>query len=118
MKREKIYSDIRKRRAKRVRAKISGTKVTPRVAVFRSLRHISAQFIDDAAQKTVLSVHDSMLKDKDLKPVEKARALGNLAAVKAADLKLQNIVFDRRHYRYHGRVKAFADGMREKGLQF
>ncbi|MBD3251781.1 50S ribosomal protein L18 [Candidatus Uhrbacteria bacterium] len=111
----------RTRRTVRTRAKISGTAERPRLAVYRTTQHISAQLIDDASGKTLVSASDRELDKKtatDLKPVERAAAVGKLVAKKAAEQKISTAVFDRRDKRYHGRVKALADGAREGGLKF
>ena len=114
LKREK-----RKRRHKRVRAKISGTAKIPRLCVFRSNKHIYAQLIDDTQGKTLLSASDLEIKFKGKKTkTEKAFEVGKLIAKKAQEKKIQKIVFDRGGYKYHGRVKALAEGAREGGLKF
>ncbi|MCH7492466.1 50S ribosomal protein L18 [Patescibacteria group bacterium] len=109
----------RKVRAKRIRFKIHGTAARPRVAIFRSLQHIYAQFINDDQGHTILEVSDSNLKNSGkLKKSEVAHEVGKLAAAKANKAKITSVVFDRKGYRYHGRIKAFADGMRDSGLKF
>ncbi len=109
----------RKARIRRTKAKISGTAQKPRAAVYRSLRHISVQLIDDIAGKTIVSVGDTAVSSKSKKSKsEIASAVGKLAAEKAKKAKITTVVFDRRCYKYHGRVKALADGMREGGLTF
>lgn len=108
-----------KRRIKRVRAKIIGTTLRPRLAVFRSLKHISAQFIDDTLNKTVLAVKDTELGKVEKKTKQEiASMLGKLAAERAGKAGITKVVFDRRDKKYHGRIKAFADGAREGGLVF
>jgi large subunit ribosomal protein L18 len=104
------------RRAK-IRAKISGTAMCPRLSVFRSNKSIYLQLIDDATGKTIVSAHTGELKAKGAK-TEAGFELGKLLAKKAQDKKIENIVFDRGGYKYHGRVKAVADGAREGGLGF
>lgn len=103
------------RRALRVRARISGD--TPRVSVFRSLNHIYAQLIDDAAGKTLLSCSSLELKNiaGDKKAV--AYAVGKGLAQKAASQGIKRVAFDRGQFLYHGRVKALAEGLREGGLE-
>jgi large subunit ribosomal protein L18 len=115
---EKIKKRLR--RKKRIRAKIFGTKEMPRLSVFRSAKHIYAQLIDDEKNKTLVSASDLELKRsmKKLKKVEKAKEVGKLIAKKAKDLKIEKVVFDRGGYKYHGRVKALAEGAREGGLKF
>jgi large subunit ribosomal protein L18 len=109
----------RKRRHKRVRAKIKGTKEVPRLCVFRSAKHIYAQLIDDEEGKTIVSAKDQDLKGKKpLKKTEKAKMVGILIAQKAREKKIEKVVFDRAGYKYHGRVKALAEGAREGGLKF
>ncbi len=108
----------RERRVRRNRAKISGTAERPRLAVHRTLRHLSAQLIDDVAGKTVAAAHSREVKAEKKKPVEVAAELGSLLAERAQKAGVSAVVFDRRSYLYHGRVKAFADAAREKGLQF
>lgn len=113
-KREKRY-----RRHKRVRAKLFGTAKRPRLCVFRSTRHIYAQMVDDQRGKTMLSASDKELKKtKGRKKSEKAKEVGKLIAKKAAEKKIEKVVFDRSGYKYHGRVKALAEGAREGGLRF
>lgn len=110
--------DVRKLRTqKRTRAKISGTAHMPRLSVHRTNVAIYAQLIDDVSAKTILGVSEKMLSSKGTK-TEKATALGQLLAKKALEAKIKTVVFDRGQYRYHGRVKAFAEGAREGGLQF
>lgn len=105
------------RRKVRVRAKIVGTAECPRLSVFRSLKHISAQLIDDTAGRTLVSVSNQALKNK-LTGVAAATAVGEAMAVKATELKITQAVFDRNGYRYHGQVKALAEGARARGLLF
>ncbi len=106
-------------RHRRVRAKISGTEARPRLAVYRSLKHIKVQFIDDVAGKTILSVSDSAVKaGSKSTPVQIAALVGRLAAERALQLGIKKVVFDRGGYAYHGRVKALAEGAREVGLEF
>lgn len=103
------------RRVLRVRAKISGTAERPRLAVVRSLKHISVQVIDDTSGKTIASASDKDLKGTKL---EKANAVGKLIAERAKAKGVSVVVFDRRDKQYHGRVRAVAEGAREGGLQF
>jgi large subunit ribosomal protein L18 len=107
------------RRVRRVRSRVKGTAERPRLAVARSLKHISAQVINDVSRKTLASASDSELKDaKGAKPLEIASKVGKLVAEKAKSAGVKTIVFDRRDKRYHGRVKALAEGAREGGLEF
>ncbi len=105
-------------RIRRVRATISGTADRPRLAVFRSLQHINVQLIDDVAKKTLVSATDIELTVKGNKKVEKAELVGKLLAEKAIKAGIKAVVFDRRAYKYHGRVQKVADGARAGGLKF
>lgn len=121
----------RLKRHNRIRLKISGNKEVPRLNVYRSLRHIYAQLIDDVSGRTLIS--SSSLQDADL--LEKiqiteseknglkgkiliAKKVGKILAEKAIEKNIRRIVFDKGSYKYHGRVKAFAEGAREGGLEF
>ncbi|MBI4837493.1 MAG: 50S ribosomal protein L18 [Candidatus Portnoybacteria bacterium] len=108
----------RKRRHARIRAKVKGTAWRPRLSVFRSNAHIYAQMINDQNGRVLFSLGDPSLKaSKSLKKVELAREVGKKLAKQAADKKIYRAVFDRGGYKYHGRVKALADGAREGGLK-
>ena len=137
-----LKQEKRKRRHKRARSKIFGTSKVPRLCVFRSANHIYAQLIDDEKGHTILSLHDlkpeefktaranvvqkSKLKDKKIKDKEKqfsgkvavAYKIGKTIAEKAIEKKIKKVIFDRGGYKYHGRVKALAEGAREGGLEF
>jgi large subunit ribosomal protein L18 len=118
-----MQKDIKKsiakqRRIARVRAKISGSAERPRLAVRRTLSHIYAQLIDDSSGKTLAAASDAELKDKKLTKTEQATEVGKLLANKAKTKKIEAAVFDRRDKKYHGRVKALAEGAREAGLKF
>lgn len=106
----------RLRRRRRVRAKVSGTAERPRVAVFRSNRGIFAQVIDDLAGHTIASVQWTEAELRDLSKMEQATAAGKLLAERAKAAGIDTVVFDRGGYQYHGRVKAFAEAVREGGL--
>jgi large subunit ribosomal protein L18 len=109
---------MRLRRRRRVRAKVRGTAERPRLSVFRSNRGVSAQLIDDVAGKTLVAVNWT---EKDLKGearMDQAKKAGELLGKRAKDAGVETCVFDRGGYRYHGRVKALADGAREGGLAF
>ncbi|MFC0274152.1 50S ribosomal protein L18 [Metabacillus herbersteinensis] len=111
---------VRKKRHARVRAKLSGTTVRPRLNVFRSNQHIYAQVIDDANSVTIASA--STL-DKDIsidstKNIDAAQKVGELVAQRAVEKGVKAVVFDRGGYLYHGRVKALAEAAREVGLEF
>ena len=112
-------SVTRATRQKRVRATVKGTSERPRLSVFRSLNNIYAQIIDDEKQVTLVAA--STL-DKDVKTkasnVEAAKEVGTLIAKKALEKKIENVVFDRNGYLYHGKVKALAEAAREAGLKF
>lgn len=103
-------------RRKRVRAKISGTATRPRLSVNRSLKHISCQLIDDVAHKTIAAATDRTIKSGT--KLERAKAVGVTIAELAKTKGIKKIVFDRAGRRYHGRVKALAEGARETGLEF
>ena len=108
----------RLRRRRRVRAKISGTAERPRVSVFRSNRGISAQLIDDIAGRTLAAVNWIEPDLRALQPTERASRVGQLLAERAQAAGVSVAVFDRGGYRYHGKVKALAEGAREAGLSF
>jgi len=115
-------NEIRLRKHKRVRSKISGTTARPRLCVFRSLSNIYAQIIDDDSGNTLVSAStlDKALKGelKGTGNVEAAKAVGKLVAERASDKGIGEVVFDRGGYIYHGRVKALAEAAREAGLKF
>lgn len=114
----------RKRRHLRVRSKIQGTADRPRLAVFRSLRNIEGQLVDDDAGRTLMGLSTLCAELKDFKAegknprVEEAFAAGKLLGEKAKAQGVTSVVFDRGGFRYHGRIKAFADGARDGGLEF
>ena len=108
----------RLRRRRRVRAKVSGTAVRPRVSVFRSNRGISAQLIDDASGRTLAAVNWTEADLRSLKPEEQDKRAGELLAERAKAAGVDSAVFDRGGYQFHGRVKALAEGARAGGLQF
>jgi large subunit ribosomal protein L18 len=109
----------RHRRHRRVRKSITGTAHRPRLAVFRSNRYIYAQVIDDVEGHTVASAssREAAFADKSL-DVATAGEVGKLIASRATDAGVTEVVFDRGGFKYHGRVKALADGAREGGLKF
>jgi len=133
---EKIKKEKKTRRHARIRAKISGTKKKPRLFVFRSLKHISAQLIDDVGGHTMATVTDAVFGSKKVgkgktttaalpkdlggrtSKVAIAYEVGKLISAKAKELGVESVVFDRGGYKYHGRIKAVADGAREGGLKF
>jgi large subunit ribosomal protein L18 len=108
----------RLKRRRRVRAKVHGTAERPRISVFRSNRGIFAQLIDDDAGRTLASVSWIESDLRSLKPMEQATRAGALLAERAKAAGVETAVFDRGGYKYHGRVKALADGAREGGLTF
>lgn len=112
----------RKRRHRRVRKKISGTAERPRLNVFRSLRHIYAQIIDDDRGRTLVaaSTQDPALRDQlaGLDKTAQAKVVGQALAERAQAKSVRQVIFDRGGYKYHGRVKALADGAREGGVEF
>ena len=107
---------LRKRRHNKIRAKLSGTAARPRLVVNRSLRCTYASLVDDAAGKTLLTVSD--LKTPKRTKIERAKTIGEELGKKALELKIKKCVFDRNGYKYHGRIKAVAEGAREAGLKF
>jgi large subunit ribosomal protein L18 len=117
MSKKSIKNNNRLRRKKRVRAKISGTAECPRLAVYKSLRGIYAQVVDDVKNRTLASANTAEIK-KAKNDILGAKEVGKLISEKCAKLKIESVVFDRAGYKYHGKVKALADGAREKGLKF
>ena len=112
----------RKKRALRIRKKIHGSKERPRLSVRRSLKHIYAQIIDDSSGKSLLQI-GSTNKDVTRTASEKnktdvSRLVGEMIAEKAKEKGIEKVVFDRKGYTYHGRIKALAEAARKKGLQF
>lgn len=107
----------RQRRGARVRAKLHGTAKRPRLVVSRSLQNHYAQLIDDDKGLTLASASDLKEKGKATK-MERAKKVGMMIAEAAKEKKITTCVFDRNGYKYHGRVKALAEGAREAGLQF
>ncbi len=114
----KTKDQSRLRRRRRVRAKVRGTAERPRLSVFRSNRGIQAQVIDDVAGHTLAAVNWTEDDLKSLKSMDQAKRAGELLAERAKAAGVESVVFDRGGYRFHGRVKALADGARESGLTF
>ncbi|MFP5361800.1 MAG: 50S ribosomal protein L18 [Thermoleophilia bacterium] len=112
----KTKETTRLKRRRRVRAKVSGTAERPRISVFRSNRGIAAQLVDDIAGHTLAAVSWTEAGLRDKSPLEQATAAGRLLAERAQTAGITTAVFDRGGYQYHGRVKAFAEGVREGGL--
>ena len=119
MLKRKDSNEQRLRRHRRVRAKISGDASRPRLCVYRSLSNIYAQIIDDDSRKTIVSA-SSLEKDFEGYGGNKtaARKVGKILAERAAGAGIEEVVFDRGGYLYHGRVQELADGAREAGLKF
>jgi large subunit ribosomal protein L18 len=108
----------RLKRRRRVRAKVRGTAVRPRLSVFRSNRGVVAQLIDDAAGRTLVAVNWIEPELRDLQSTEQAKKAGEILAQRAKAAGIETAVFDRGGYQYHGRVAALAEGAREGGLAF
>lgn len=115
----------RQRRHARVRKKIHGTADRPRLVVYRSLKNIEGQLVDDDARQTLLGLStlapdlkEATGDDEDGRKVGQARAAGKLLAEKAKAKGIAKVIFDRGGFKYHGRVRAFAEGAREGGLEF
>jgi large subunit ribosomal protein L18 len=112
----------RMRRERRTREKIKGTASRPRLSVFRTAKHISAQIIDDATGKTLAAASSEAMEEKELAALEGkvavAAAVGKLIAEAGKKAGVTAVVYDRGGFAYHGRVKALADAARENGLTF
>jgi large subunit ribosomal protein L18 len=111
-------NEIRQRVHSRIRERMTGTTERPRLNVYRSLNHIYAQLIDDAAGQTLVSASSLAEKIKTGGNVAAAREVGRLIAQRAQEKGVKKVVFDRGGYLYHGRIKALADAAREAGLEF
>ena len=119
---KKSRSEVRAKKHRRLRNRISGTASTPRLAVFRSNNHMYAQIIDDTVGKTLVSA-STLQKDvkaelENTDDVKAAAYLGTVIGKKAVEAGIESVVFDRGGYIYHGKVKALADAAREAGLKF
>jgi large subunit ribosomal protein L18 len=116
----KTRQQLRYRRHLRVRRKVAGTAARPRLVVYRSLKHIYAQLVNDELGVTLLGVSDASegIQVDGAGKVGRAKGTGKLLAEKASAAGIKQVVFDRAGYRYHGRVQAVADGAREGGLEF
>jgi large subunit ribosomal protein L18 len=112
--------ELRQRRHRRVRKKVQGTAERPRLAIYRSNKHISAQVIDDLAGHTLVaaSTVEADLRSGATGNVEAARSVGRLVAERAKEAGITTVVFDRGGFHYHGRVAAAADAARDAGLTF
>jgi large subunit ribosomal protein L18 len=123
-KQKKTRRTSRMRRHRSIRNRISGTAERPRLVVFRSLKNIEGQLVDDEAGRTLLglnTLHSDLRgfeAEGDNRKIEHAYAAGKLLGERAKEAGIESVVFDRGGYKYHGRVKAFADGAREGGLKF
>ena len=113
----KTKREARVRRHARVRRKVAGSAERPRLAVYRSNRHIYAQLIDDDAARTIVSASDRELKGGGEGKTGSAKAVGELLAERAKAAGIERVVFDRGGRLFHGRVAALAEGARQKGLQ-
>ena len=111
-------NQARQRRHRRVRTRIAGTADRPRLAVYRSLSQIYAQVIDDRTGRTLAAASSLDAKNGKAKKAESAAAVGANIAEKAKAAGIEEVIFDRGGYRYHGRVKALADAARSNGLRF
>jgi len=121
MNRQKIIYQKKLKRAKKVHTKIKALTSKPRLSVFRSNQYIYAQIINDQLQKTLVSASSLEIKKNQKTKATKtelAKMVGKLVAEKALKANIKNVVFDRGKYKYHGRVKALAEGAREGGLIF
>lgn len=108
----------RARRKRSIRIKVEGTAERPRLTVFKSLKYVSAQIIDDSKGVTICSASSVEKNVKSGKNADIAKEVGILLAKRAQEKQITNVVFDRNGYIYHGKVKALADGAREAGLKF
>jgi large subunit ribosomal protein L18 len=108
----------RLKRRRRVRSKVRGSAERPRISVFRSNRGIFVQLIDDDSGRTIAAVNWTETELRELDPMDQSRRIGTELAQRAKAAGIERAVFDRGGYRYHGRVKALAEGAREGGLQF
>ncbi len=119
---QKIKLTGRKKRAGRVRKKVTGSTERPRLSVHRSLKNVYAQLIDDDKGISILGISSSASAVREQKieggKIEVAKAVGKLVAEKAKEKGIKEVVFDRNGFKYHGRVKAIAEGAREAGLKF
>ena len=116
MKSANIKKEKRTRRHVKIRSQISGTPTMPRLSVFKSNKHISAQLIDDQNSVTIASAHSREVKGQNM--MEKSILVGESVAKKALGKKISKVVFDRGGFRYTGNIKALADGARNAGLKF
>lgn len=113
---QKLKKQLHQRRSNRVRAKVRGTAQAPRLRVFRSLKHLAVQAIDDQRMVTLASAGDQKIKGKTRQV--KAEMIGKAVAEKLLAQGIDRAVFDKSHYKYHGLVKAVAEAARAAGLRF
>ncbi len=115
-----MIRESRQRRHLSIRRRIAGTPERPRLCVKRSNRYIYAMLIDDSRNRVLTGISSLLaeVREKKLKRIEAAKEVGKLIAGRSRELGIKRVVFDRAGYRYHGRVKAVADGAREGGLEF
>jgi large subunit ribosomal protein L18 len=115
-----MIRETRQRRHMSIRRRIAGTSERPRLCIKRSNRYIYAMLIDDSRNRVLTGISSQVaaVREKKLKPTGAAKEVGKLIAGKSQELGIKQVVFDRAGYRYHGRVKAVADGAREGGLEF
>ncbi len=110
--------DRREKRRKRLHKKLIGTSDRPRLSVYRSLKNMYAQLIDDVNSTTIVSFSTLQLGEDKLSRIEAAKECGKILAEKTRKKGIGSVVFDRSGYKYHGRVKALAEGAKEGGLKF
>ena len=117
---QKTKNKARSKRKLRSRGKMFGTAERPRLSVFKSLRHIYVQIVDDQSQKSITGVSTLTpdLAGEKISKLDKATKVGELLAAKAKDKGIETVIFDRTGYLYHGRIKALAEGARKGGLKF
>jgi large subunit ribosomal protein L18 len=110
----------RRKRHERIRLRVEGSGVRPRLAVFRSLNHIYAQVIDDASGRTLAaaSTVEKELRSSGSTKTDEAKVVGRLVAERAKAAGVERVVFDRAGFRYHGRIRSLAEAAREAGLEF
>jgi len=117
-----IRKQARIKRKKRIRKKVSGTAQRPRLSVFRSAKHMYAQIVDDTAGRTLAAAATTEKQVRDMPRFENKRAaanyIGRLVAERALDKGIEQVVFDRNGFLYHGRVKSLSEGARKAGLKF
>jgi len=116
MKKITTKSDQRQRRHARIRARVTGTSVKPRLSIFKSNRHMYAQLIDDTTGATIIGISSEKADGKNM--TEKSKELGKMIAKVAISKNIAEIAFDRGGFKYTGKIKLFADSAREGGLKF